>query len=87
MGLRANLYMLCMACFFYCLNTYFVGSTNTINVRLILSTYSFITVSGCVGMGPSAVLFPGVNNTKVTRRVSLMDQELLTLPEHLSSPK
>jgi hypothetical protein len=43
-----------------CLNTDFVGSTNTINICLILSTiYIFIPVSGCVCMGHSALLFPG----------------------------
>ena len=51
-------HMLCTVCF-YCLNTDFVGSTNTINVCLILSTFSFIPVSGCVGMGPSELLCPG----------------------------
>jgi hypothetical protein len=36
-----------------CLNTAFVGGTNTINICLILSTiYIFIPVSGCVGRGP-----------------------------------
>ena len=34
----------------------FVGSTNTIYICLILSTiYIFISVSGCVGMEPSAL--------------------------------
>jgi hypothetical protein len=43
-------------------NTDFVGSTNTINICLILSTfYSFIPVSGYVGMGRSALLCPGAN--------------------------
>jgi hypothetical protein len=84
MGLRANLYMLFMACFFLLFKHLFRWryqyNKYTFN---FIHIYSFITVSGCVG----AVLFPGVNNTKVTLRVSLMDQELLTLPEHLSSPK
>ena len=35
------------------LNTEFIGSTNTINICLILSTiYFFIPVSGCVGRTP-----------------------------------
>jgi hypothetical protein len=42
------------------LNTDFVGSLNTINICLILPTiYIFIHVNGCVGRGPSALLFPG----------------------------
>ena len=50
--------------FFLCLNTDFVGSTNTIkNICLILSTiYIFIPVSGCVGRGPSALLCLGAYN-------------------------
>jgi hypothetical protein len=38
----------------------FVGSTNTIDICLILSTiYIFIPVSGFVIRGPSALFFPG----------------------------
>jgi hypothetical protein len=58
-------HMLCIACF-YCLNTDFVGSTNTIHVCLILSTFSFIPVSGCVGIGTSALLCPGAYNAVKT---------------------
>ena len=44
--------MLCTTCF-QCLSTDFVGSTNTINICLILSTiYSFIPVIDCVGRAP-----------------------------------
>ena len=52
--------MLCMACF-QCLNTNFVGGTNTIlDICLILSTiYIFIHVSGCEDRGPSTLLCPG----------------------------
>jgi hypothetical protein len=40
--------------------TDYVGSTNTINICLILSTIkSFIPVSGCIGINPSALLCPG----------------------------
>jgi hypothetical protein len=36
-----------------CLNTEFVGNTNTINICLILSTiYIVISVSGCAGRAP-----------------------------------
>ena len=60
-GTHTNLW-LCTA--FYCLNTDFVESTNTINICLILSTiYIFIPVSGCVGRGPSALLCPWTYNT------------------------
>jgi len=45
---------------FLCLKADFVGSANTINICLVLSTiYIFISVSGCVGMGPSTLIFPG----------------------------
>ena len=51
--------MLCTASF-ECLNIAFVESTNVINICLILLTiYIFIHASGCVGRGPSALLFPG----------------------------
>jgi hypothetical protein len=44
----------------WCLNTDFVGSTNTRNICLILSTiYSFISMSVCIDMGLSAVLWLG----------------------------
>jgi hypothetical protein len=61
--------LICVCCVqhvFLCLNTDFVGSTNTIlDVCLILSTiFIFISVSGCVGIcrGPSALLCPGAYN-------------------------
>ena len=45
--------LICVCCVWHvikCLNTEFIGSTNTINICLILSTiYIFIPVSGCVG--------------------------------------
>ena len=65
---HANLCMLCTTCFFKCLNTDFVGSTNTIlDICLILLTiYICIPVSGCVGRGPSALLCPGAYNAVKT---------------------
>jgi hypothetical protein len=42
------------------LNTDFVGSINTRNISLILSTiYNFISASVCIDMGLSALLWPG----------------------------
>jgi hypothetical protein len=57
-------------CFFKCLNTDFVGSTNTIlDICLILLTiYIFIPVSGCVGRGPSALLCPGARKPLTCRK-------------------
>ena len=46
--------------FFLFLNTDFVGSINTRNICLILSTiYSFISVSVCIDKGLGALLWPG----------------------------
>ena len=39
------------------LNTAFVGSTNTINICLIVLIFSFIPASDCVGRGPSTRLY------------------------------
>ena len=63
---HTNLCMLCrLVC--YCLNTDFVGSPNTINICLILSTiYIFIPGSGCVDRGPNPLLFPGAIDTVKT---------------------
>ena len=59
-GPHANLCMLSMTCFFYCLiNTDFVGSTNTINICLILSTFTFLFLSVVVQEGPPALLCKG----------------------------
>jgi hypothetical protein len=45
---------------FLFLNTDFVGSINTRNICLILSTiYNFISVSVCIDMALSALLWPG----------------------------
>jgi hypothetical protein len=47
------------AWFFLFLNTDIVGSINTRNICLILSTiYSFISVSVFIDMGPSTLLWP-----------------------------
>ena len=46
--------------FFLFLNTDFVGSINTRNICLILSTiYSFISASVCIDRGLSTLLWPG----------------------------
>ena len=48
---------LCIRHIFLFLNTDFVGSINTRNICLILSTiYNFISVSVCIDMGLSALL-------------------------------
>jgi hypothetical protein len=58
---HANLCKLCCIRHnFEFLNTDFVGSINTRNICLILSTiYSFISVSFCIDRGLSALLWPG----------------------------
>ena len=53
------IYECCVQHVFLCLNTDFVGSINTINICLILSTISsFIPVSNCVGRGSNALICP-----------------------------
>ena len=54
------IYVCCIRHNFLFLNTDFVGSINTRNICLILSTiYSFISVSVCIDMGLSALPWPG----------------------------
>ena len=54
------IYVCCIQHNFLFLNTDFVGSINTRNICLILSTiYSFISVSVCIDRGLSALLWPG----------------------------
>ena len=54
------MYVCCAWHVFKCLNTYFVGNTNTINRFLnFIDIYSFTPVSGCLGMGPCSLLWPG----------------------------
>jgi len=56
------IYVCCAQHAFLCLNTDFVGSANIITTRYIfnfIDIYSYIPVSGCVGMGTSALLCPG----------------------------
>jgi hypothetical protein len=54
------IYVCCIRHNFNFLNTDFVGSINTRNICLILSTiYSFISVSVCIDRGLSALLWPG----------------------------
>jgi hypothetical protein len=65
------IYVCCVRHVFQCLNTDSVGSTNTINIYLILwrlVIYSFISVSGCVGIrrGPCTLLCPGAYNAVKT---------------------
>ena len=51
------IYVCCIRHNFLFLNTDFVGSINTRNICLILSTiYNFISVSVCIDMGLSALL-------------------------------
>jgi hypothetical protein len=46
-----------------CLYTDFVGSTNTINIMFkFIDFYSFIPVSGCVGMDHSALPYTGLEH-------------------------
>jgi hypothetical protein len=53
-----------------CLYTDFVGSTNTINIMFkFIDFYSFIPVSGCVGMDHSALPYTGANNVVNTALV------------------
>jgi len=52
------------------LYTDFVGSTNTINIMFkFIDFYSFIPVSGCVGMDHSALPYTGANNAVKTALV------------------
>ena len=62
------IYICCVRYVFLCSNTDFVGSTNTINICLynVIDIYSFIHVSGYVGVGPSELLFLGAINTVKT---------------------
>jgi hypothetical protein len=54
------IYVCCIRHNFQFLNTDFVGSINTRNICLILSTiYSFHSVSVCIDRGLSALLWPG----------------------------
>ena len=54
------IYVCCIRHNFWFLNTDFVGSINTRNICLILLTiYNFISVSVCIDMGLSALLWPG----------------------------
>jgi hypothetical protein len=64
------------------INTEFVGSTNTINICLILSTiYIFIPASGCVGRGPSALFCTEVYNAAKTALIQsqINSQKMLVL--------
>ena len=61
------IYECCVQHVFKCLKTNFVGSTNSINIFLILSIiYIFIPVSGCVGRGSNALFCPGGYNAVKT---------------------
>jgi hypothetical protein len=56
------IYVCCIRHIFLFLNTDFVGSINTRNICLILSTMAFIvlfSVSVCIDRGLSALLWPG----------------------------
>jgi hypothetical protein len=66
----------------------FVGSTNTINICLIWSTIDiFISVSGCVGSGPIALLCPGEYNAVKTAPVLFITVLFWTETATICSPK
>ena len=59
-AITATKVCVCRVSWFYGQNPHFIGSSNTINIGLIVSTiYMFIPVSDCVGRGPSELLCPG----------------------------
>ena len=57
---------------FKCVSTDYVGSTNTVNICLILSTFTvlFLRVLAGVGRGPSTLLWPGTYNAVKTALVN-----------------
>jgi hypothetical protein len=65
------IYVRCVWHVFLLFKHLFVVSTNTINICFIfIDIYSFIPVSGCVGMGPNALLCLGAYNiVKMTFRM------------------
>jgi len=46
---------------------------NSINICLIYRPFIFIPVSGCVGRGPSALLWPVAYNAVMTTLMQLTD--------------
>jgi hypothetical protein len=49
-----------------------VGTVPTVWYIFCSFYYSFIPMSGCVGMGPSALLFPGVRDAVKTALLLLL---------------
>ena len=45
---------------------------STIFLLNVGTVYSFIPMSGCVGMGPSALLFPGIRDVVKTALLLLL---------------
>jgi hypothetical protein len=71
------IYVCCVQHTFKCLNTDFVGSTNTINIFFISSTiYILFPVSGCVGRGPSTLLCMGAYNAVKTALTISLNQSI-----------
>jgi hypothetical protein len=54
------IYVYCVCHIFQCLNTDFVGSTITINMFNFIGHLHFFPASGCVCMGPSALISRGL---------------------------
>ena len=64
---HANLFMMCTACFFLMFKHWFCRKYQYNKYMFnFIDIYSFIPVSGCVDMGPSALLFPGGYNAVKT---------------------
>ena len=60
--------------------TDFVGNTNTIYTQCMFNfiyIYSFVPMSGCVGIGPSALLFPGARDAVKTALLLLLSSKKL----------
>ena len=49
-----------------------VGTVPTVRYIFFSFYYSFIPMSGCVGMGPSALLFPGARDAVKTALLLLL---------------
>ena len=76
-------------------NSWSHSDSDNIGLWKYCSTFSYIecceSITDFLGREPPGMMFYFYAHftgfiTRVTRRVSLVEQELLTLPEHLSSP-
>ena len=56
--------------------------TINIHVCLILLTFSFIPESGCVGLGPSPLLYPGAYNAVITSPFSSVRSRYKIFDKH-----